>query len=251
MNDASLLDRYTGLTQWLVWLAGLMCVCGVMLISYVMGFIDIGMYLIIGSLGLLLLVKGYQDAAFLDNETRLAHQQIAILERVEDFDAFLAEAPQSVFREHIDNLYIISRFHNEVSQDNLIDILHERLRAGNQVTELFAGILVTLGLIGTILGLIIMMGSLADIMAAQSGDALLSALANPESGPLSGLGVAFYTTLIGAIMGGVILRVLTNVVDANIRRYVALLAELSEVYVLPYLRRHGGSDPRAQTDENA
>lgn len=237
-QDKSPLDRYTGLQQWLIWLAVMAAICTVLAGAFQLNQINIGMYLVIGGLGLGLLVKGYNDAAFLQNETELANEQIAILERVDDFDSFLEQAPNSIFRDHIENLNTIALFHSEINQDNLIEILHARLRARSQVSELFAGILVTLGLIGTIVGLIVMMNSLATIMLDHGGgsDELLVALANPDTGPLSGLGIAFYTTLLGAIFGGVVLRVLSSVIDANIRRYTALLAELTEVYVLPFMR---------------
>jgi len=74
-------------------------------------------------------------------------------------------------------------------------------------------------------------------MGQGVSDDLLIKIADKEKGPLGGLGVAFNTTLLGSILGGVILRVLTNVVNANITRYVAHIAELTEVYVLPYMRK--------------
>lgn len=218
-------------------------ICAVLGIAFFLDQINLGMYLVICALGIGLIFKGYRDAAFLQRETRLAHQQIKILEKVDDLETFLDQAPQSIFRNHIENLNIIASSHVEIHQDNLIEILHARLRARSQVSELFSSILITLGLIGTILGLIIMMNSLTVIMVdyGENTDGLLQALANPTSGPLGGLGVAFYTTLLGAVLGGVVLRVLNNVTDANIRRYSALLAELTEVYVLPYMRSSAAS----------
>ena len=68
------------------------------------------------------------------------------------------------------------------------------------------------------------------------------ALVDPVNGPLRGLGTAFYTTLLGAVLGGVVLRVLTNIVDASVMEYTAHIAELTEVYVLPYLRGMGIDD---------
>lgn len=108
--------------------------------------------------------------------------------------------------------------------------------ARNRLTELFSSILVTLGLIGTIIGLVLMMDGLQAAMAGGAGEELISKLMDKDVGPLRGLGTAFYTTLMGSISGGIVLRVLTNVVDTNIMRYTAHIAELTEVFVLPHLR---------------
>ncbi|WP_177419866.1 MotA/TolQ/ExbB proton channel family protein [endosymbiont of Lamellibrachia barhami] len=233
---ASQFETVSGLSSWLAWLVVMVAICVVLVVTFLLGQISAGMYFVIFSLAIGLVYKGYQDAKFLDREMKLASEQVKILERVDDFESFLDQAKKSVFRSHIDNLHTISLSHTEINQDNLIEVLHTRLMARNRVIELFSSILITLGLIGTIVGLIIMMDGMTEVML-QGGDDLLARLADPEGGPLSGLGIAFYTTLLGAVFGGVILRVLTSVVDANIMRYTAHLAELTEVYVLPYMRR--------------
>jgi len=238
---ASQFEKLSGLTEWIAWAIAMVLVFGVLSIAMIANSkaaIEWGMYIAIGGLGIGLIIKGFFDARFLDRETKLASQQVAILEEVDDFDTFLDRAPISVFRSHIDNLYTISLSQPDVYQDNLIEVLHSRLMAKNRVVELFASILITLGLIGTILGLIMMMDGLSAALATPSGgDGLLDKIADPDSGPLAGLGTAFYTTLAGAIFGGVILRVLTSVIDASIMRYTAHLAELTEVHVLPYMRQ--------------
>ncbi len=201
------------------------------------------MYFVIGALGIGLILKSFLDARQIQRQTDLASSQIRILEEVDNFEDFLNRSSSSIFRSHIENLYIISQAHGEISQDNLIEVLHSRLMARNKIVELFSSILITLGLIGTILGLIIMMDSLTEIMGNAVIDENFMKILVDEGGPLSGLGVAFVTTLIGAIMGGVVLRVLTNVVGSNIMEYIAHIAELTEVYVLPHLRsiaQYGG-----------
>lgn len=204
--------------------------------------INLAMYAVIGLLGVGLIVKSYLDARFLQLQTALASQQVQILEVVDNFDDFLSRAHPSLFRHHIQNLHTISQSTSQVSQDNLIELLHGRLAARNRIVELFASVLITLGLIGTILGLILMMGSLTEVMAgSEMNEQFMNNLIGDE-GPLADLGVAFVTTLLGAALGGVILRVLTSIVDANIMEYVAHIAELTEVYVLPYLRSSAATD---------
>lgn len=239
--DTDRLGSGSGLRRWVAWLVILLGVSAGITVAFLLsaqikGLIDWTMYAVIILLGLGLIVKGYGDARFLQRESDLASSQIRVLETVDNFDDFLAQTSPSLFRSHIQNLYTIAKAHADISQDNLIELLHSRLIAKNKVVELFSSILITLGLIGTILGLIIMMNKLTQVMSGASLDeGLMQALVS-EDGPLSGLGVAFLTTLLGAILGGVVLRVLTNVVEANAMDYTAHIAELTEVYVLPHMR---------------
>jgi hypothetical protein len=239
---ATQFETLSGMTRWLVWLVVMtlmMAIFGLAALNQNGDkFIEYGMYVVIGGLGIALIVKGYFDVRFLDRETHLASRQVRILESVDDFETFFQRAEKSVFRAHIDNLYTISLSQQEIVQDNLIQVLHDRLMARNRVIDLFASILVTLGLIGTIVGLILMMEGLTEVMRVQNAEeGLLNRLADSSTGPLQGLATAFYTTLLGAVLGGVMLRVLTNIVDTNVMRYTAHLAELTEVHVLPYMRK--------------
>lgn len=239
-NSSTLSSRFeiAALGQWLTWLVLMSVVIGAFIAAALSSgarSVELGMYAVIVLPGLGLLAKGFLDARFLDKETRLASMQVRILEEVNDFDEFFRRADDSVCRRHFENLYLIALAQAEVSQDALVEILHSRLAARNRIVELFASILITLGLIGTIVGLIYMMEGMGTVMAEGSGE-LLQRLANPATGPLRGMATAFYTTLLGATLGGVLLRVLASIVEANIVHYTAHLAELTEVHVLPPLR---------------
>lgn len=195
-----------------------------------------GMYVIIAVVALLCLILSFMEARYISKEMKAADKQVKILEVVDDFDSFLHKAEPSIFKTHIENLYKISKMHNEINQDNLIEIIHSRMLSRNQTIELFSNILITLGLIGTIVGLVFMMNSLVLIMKSSNASSNLLADLAGQGGPFAGLGVAFYTTLLGAVLGGVLLRILTSVVDISISRYIAHIAELTEVYVLPHMR---------------
>jgi len=249
-SNASSLEGVSGLKRWMMWLVILMGISVVVTLAFLMssqyqGLINWAMYIVIASLGVGLIIKGFFDARFLQTQTDLASSQIRLLEQVDNFDDFLDRSRPSIFRTHIENLFTISKSHADVSQDNLIELLHTRLLAKNKVVELFASILITLGLIGTILGLILMMDSLTVVMSNASMDENLIKDLVGQNGPLSGLGVAFFTTLLGAILGGVVLRVLTSVVDSNIMEYTAHIAELTEVHVLPYMRKMAAQEQQA------
>ncbi len=232
----------SGLSKWFFWL-GTLCVTGVAVTAVCIlapAHIDLVMYVVIVGLALLTVAGSYKVASEVDRQAALAGKHVAILENVDSFEYFLAETENepSLLRSHVESLYSMAWSHTQVSQDKLIQILQVRLRSRNRVNDLFASILTTLGLIGTIVGLVVMMGSLSEQIKTSSGDTaqLMAQLFDENTGALGGLGIAFITTLLGAVLGGILLRVLTSVVDASITQYVAVLAELTEVHVLPSVR---------------
>lgn len=238
----SLFDNATVLNTWYRWLGIVALSCIAFLVAAASStsgaaLVGTGMYAVIGLVAVGCVWQSFREARFLDQQLRLASEQLTILESVNSLQDFFNTAKHSLFRRHIENLHIMASHHAEFSQDALIEILHERLMARNQVVELFSSILITLGLIGTIVGLIFMMNGLTIVMQDSGASGHLLKELTSEGGPLSGLGVAFYTTLLGATLGGVLLRILTSVVDASIGRYIAHVAELTEVHVLPYMRR--------------
>ena len=244
---ASQFEKVSGLKQWLYWLWALLIACSLVFAGYLIdaplvgdfSYLDLGIYTVIIGLGIATIYISYRDAVFIDHQSKIASEQVNLLVELNDVAEFLETAKPSIFRSHIASLYQIFLSHSEINQDNLIEILHSRLLAKNKVVALFSSILITLGLIGTIIGLILMTNDLGKVIQTAGGtdtQALMQNIAG-EDGPLGSLGVAFYTTLFGAVLGGVILRILSNVVDANIMRYTAHIAELTEVNVLPFMRQ--------------
>lgn len=182
-------------------------------------------------------VKNFFDIRFIHRQARLTDKQIDTLRQTNNIYVFLQNSESSLFRDHIDNLHEIFRRDCNISQDNLVTLLQSRLLAKTRLVEFCSSILVTLGLVGTIIGLIQSAGGLGEVfkaMAAEDGSIMQGVDA-----ALSGMGVAFYTTLMGAVLGGVCLRLLSNLVDANTEHIVSHIAELTEIYILPILRRAG------------
>lgn len=204
---------------------------------------DWGIYLTMTVLTLFAFWSSYKDVSALDREIKSASRQMQQLVEDDDIELFLEKTEKardhSYFRTHIASLHKIYTVSSEISQDTLVEILNSKLQAKNKKVELHASILITIGLIGTIVGLIFMMTKMTLAIRANAGEGgnIMDQL-TIDGGALSGLGIAFYTTLIGALFGGVILRVLTSIVEEGITKYVALLAELTEVNVLPILRSH-------------
>jgi biopolymer transport protein ExbB/TolQ len=142
-----------------------------------------------------------------------------------DFD----EDSSSVVAIHIKNLNKIFRRSGgqAVSQDSLIEILHAKLKGEESMVVLFSNLMITLGLLGTISGLISMTGGIGN------SDSVLGGV----SKALGGMGTAFYTTLLGSMLGGITLKVLHFYVDKKIDLYVLSLAEIIEIRVIPQLKK--------------
>ncbi|MEM9019719.1 MAG: MotA/TolQ/ExbB proton channel family protein [Planctomycetota bacterium] len=229
---------------WFSWFGGTLIVIAMLAGAWLTKNSQLFLYSVLGVIAgffLVTLVRSFMDVSFLDKETKLASEQVQQLAQINDVGQFIQTAKPSLFRNHIASLYTIFKSHPEIQQDSLVEVTHARLIARNKLVELFASVLVTLGLIGTIIGLIDSTAGLGDAMTSMFGDSdgeqSDEILGSAMITTFGGLKTAFYTTLLGSLFGGVVLRLLTNVVDAAILRYMAHLAELTEVNVLPALRR--------------
>lgn len=80
--------------------------------------------------------------------------------------------------------------------------------------EVAGNLLITLGLIGTVMGLTLTLTGLTSSLDALGHDQeqLLAGLRKA----MGGMGTAFYTTLLGAILGGVLLRVFAQITEQGV-----------------------------------
>jgi len=93
---------------------------------------------------------------------------------------------------------------------------------------LLGSLLITVGLIGTVMGLTITLTGLNGALNNIGSDT--SVLLEGLSEALSGMGLAFYTTLLGAVMGGILLRVFAYISDNSIEALQDLLVRSCMVY---------------------
>lgn len=232
--------------EWRNWFFLLLFITLGIAVAATYGQVANAIYLTMAILVVFAFYSSFHDVSSLDKEIKAASRQMQQLMDDDDIELFLDKTEKardhSYFRSHIASLYKIYTVSSEIHQDTLIEIINSRLLARNRKVELFASILITVGLIGTIVGLIFMMSRMTeDILASEGGGNIMTTLVS-DGGALSGLGIAFYTTLVGALFGGVILRILTSIVEEGTTKYVALLAELTEVNVLPILRSHAANN---------
>ena len=113
--------------------------------------------------------------------------------------------------------------------DFTLEVLHAKLKNEGSVVVLASNIMITLGLLGTVSGLISSIGGLQ----ATSG---VAGLMGGVTKAIDGRGVAFYTTLIGSMLGGITLRILHFYVDKQVDTFVSTMAEVVETRIIPSLR---------------
>jgi len=141
------------------------------------------------------------------------------------------EQSNSILAVHVRNLNLIwqrsGKKHSR--QDTLIEVLHAKLKNEGSVVILASSIMITLGLLGTVSGLI---SSIGGLQSTSGVDGLMGGV----SKAIDGMGIAFYTTLIGSMLGGITLRVLHYYVDKQVDSFVFTMAEMVETRIIPSLR---------------
>jgi len=93
---------------------------------------------------------------------------------------------------------------------------------------LLGSMMITMGLIGTVLGLTITLTGLNGALENVGSDGMSVLIGLREA--MSGMGLAFYTTLLGSIMGGILLRMFAYIGDDSIEALQDKLAHSCMVY---------------------
>jgi biopolymer transport protein ExbB/TolQ len=117
------------------------------------------------------------------------------------------------------------------SQDLLLERLENALGRGHETGWFLADLMIRLGLLGTVIGFIFMLASVAEVSSVDI-HALQQLLTNMSSG----MRVALYTTLTG-LGAGILLGFQYRLLDRAVDRLMAEIIELSEVHVTAHLRR--------------
>ncbi|MDQ6967211.1 MAG: MotA/TolQ/ExbB proton channel family protein [Mariprofundaceae bacterium] len=99
---------------------------------------------------------------------------------------------------------------------------------GARFVALLGSLMITMGLIGTVLGLTITLTGLNGALENVGSDTMSVLIGLREA--MSGMGLAFYTTLLGSIMGGVLLRMFAYIGDNSIEALQDLLTRTCMVY---------------------
>jgi len=161
-----------------------------------------------------------------------------------EFDA--VRRSRGLFAQHVANLRDIAQNKIGVEQEFSLEIIENRLLRREGWVQLFSNLLITLGMVGTVLGLTIAMGSLSgtigairdNLTATDGGSAPdLAAPIAGLSGALAGMSTAFLTTLLGAVLGGLTLKLLSHSTTNLIEDLVDTIRHKTEAEVIPTLQR--------------
>lgn len=119
-------------------------------------------------------------------------------------------------------------------------------RSSNNV-ELTGTLLVTMGLIGTVLGLTLTLAGLTGSLDAlgQDQEEMLNSLRQA----MGGMSTAFYTTLLGAVLGGILLRVFAQITFNGIEDVYDKMMQTCLVYCSADYKENISSDVRALNKE--
>lgn len=110
----------------------------------------------------------------------------------------------------------------------LLDVELAPYRRISHAVDVFGNLLITLGLIGTVVGLIAILAGLTTSMDALGHDQ--DRLLNGIRHAMNGMGTSFYATLLGSVLGGLLLRVFVLINDHGIDELSENLKKICMVY---------------------
>ena len=142
--------------------------------------------------------------------------------------------PKGCVSDYIQTLHTkakIAGHRSAIDQGLLLDAFESDVRSGHELGSFVADLLLSLGLLGTVVGFFLVLGPLGALDMSEHG-AIRAALAAMSGG----MAVALYTALTGLI-GGVLLKIQGFLLDGAVRELVRRTTQLTEVYVLPGIER--------------
>jgi hypothetical protein len=114
-----------------------------------------------------------------------------------------------------------------VDQGLLLDTFEAELKNGHLFGWFIADLLLSLGLLGTVIGFIVMLGPISGLDAGDQ-----SAIKGALAAMSGGMAVALYTTLTGLI-GGMLLKIQGFLLDGAVDELIRRTTRLTEVHILP------------------
>lgn len=115
------------------------------------------------------------------------------------------------------------------SDTRLIDVYEARLKSPHEIGWFSADIMIKLGLLGTIIGFIFMLGSVANIT-----DFDVTSMQKILKHMSTGMGTALYTTLAGLVCS-MLAAIQYHWLDSSADKLIQTTQHLAQVYILPKL----------------
>lgn len=140
-----------------------------------------------------------------------------------------AALPDGCVSRYIRDLHIKANLSKgrPIDQGLLMDTFEAELKHGHLFGWFIADLLLSLGLLGTVIGFIVMLGPISGL---DGGDQ--SAIKGALAAMSGGMAVALYTTLTGLI-GGMLLKIQGFLLDGAVDELIRRTTRLTEVHILP------------------
>ncbi len=222
---------YRALVLWIVWAAAsLVVILGLYNDTGVWGFVQsdashitwviIGFFLVGVLISFVLMLLVTFESVHVD---RL--QQIA---RASGWTGIEHTPKRLVLAKFFDALRTVIGTNSEVDIESLVDVEFAPYQRVAHALEVFGNLMITFGLIGTVVGLSLTLSGLTTSLQALGEDQeqLLSGLRSA----MEGMGTAFYATLLGAVFGGVLLRVFAHINQNGVESLEDSLQRIFLVY---------------------
>jgi hypothetical protein len=129
---------------------------------------------------------------------------------------------------YFESLKTIVDNNGDINVEALVQVEFSVYQRTAHALEVIGNLLITLGLVGTVVGLTLTLTGLTSSLEAlgQDQEQLLRGL----RGAMGGMGTAFYTTLLGSVLGGVLLRVFAQINQNGIESLENALTRICLVY---------------------
>ncbi len=156
--------------------------------------------------------------------------------KIDDEDIFISsdkKLPDCFMTDYIGDLYYrnmnTTSSEEATSPSDLIDVYESRLKGPQEIGWFVSDMMLKLGLLGTIIGFIFMLGSVANIadFDVSNMQKILQHMSN-------GMGTALYTTLAGLICS-ILSAMQYHMIDRHVDELIELTRHLTQIHVIPKL----------------
>lgn len=139
--------------------------------------------------------------------------------------------PNRAVTEHLRDVLLKYRNDPEGDRHLLLQSLAAPMRSRIRIGMMTADVLYKLGLLGTVIGFIVMLGSIA-----QLGQFEVETMRGAMQAMSSGMAISLLTTIAGLVCG-TLLRMQFVMVEGIVSQILQRTARLTEVYIIPDLRK--------------
>ena len=219
------------LLLWIIWsAASLMVILGLYTDTGVWAFVKsdgshitwviIGFYLLGCVISFVLMVLVTYEAVHVDQLEKIAKKS--------GWPGIQHTPKRLVLARFFESLNTIIRNNSELDLESLVDVEFSTYQRFAHALEVFGNLMITFGLIGTVVGLSLTLVGLTSSLQALGEDQeqLLAGLRSA----MQGMGTAFYATLLGAVFGGVLLRVFAHINQNGVESLEDSLTRIFLVY---------------------